>query len=77
MDVAHPILGLVLSPERVKERRFERFLIPPFHGAWECVQSAERDEMELVWVRLIPLSNEMSMCIIKSSTSDHIPSLPR
>ena len=51
----------MLLPERLEERRFEWFLAPTRDGGRQRVQRPERDDMELVRVRLIPLSTILSI----------------
>ena len=45
----------MLQPQAFKERGFERLLAATRDGRRERVQRAERDEVELVRVRLVPV----------------------
>ena len=55
LHVPHAVLRLVLLSERLEERRLERLLVPARDRARERVHRAQRYEVELVRVRLVPL----------------------
>ena len=53
--VAERTLGLARAPQRIEERGLVQFLREPRNRRRQSVQGAERQEVELVRVRLVPL----------------------